>query len=156
MQMDLGCPSVPYEPEIYFVDEQGREPAAGMAHDDAGGVTVLALLRLARAFEKPTNWAAIEASEMLAKNLTLSQAGEALVTASPRQRIKWCWSRTGTLNDTGAFPWPHHPAFAAAAVWNASRWALLMVACSRSPSGGVTRCRGSTGLQASCGLELRS
>lgn len=100
--MDLGCPAVPYEPELYFVDEQGREPAAGMAHDADGGVTVLALLRLARPFEKATNWAAVEASEMLAKNLTLAEAGEALVSTSPRQRVKWCWSRSGTLNSTGA------------------------------------------------------
>eukprot|EP00892_Ulva_mutabilis_P000131 jgi/Ulvmu1/10118/UM006_0069.1 len=102
--MDLGCPAVPYEPELYFVNSHGAVPAAGMAHDGSGGVTVLALLRLARAFEKPTVWAAVEASEMLVKNLTLAEAGEALVSATPRRAVEWCWSRSGTINDTGSPP----------------------------------------------------
>lgn len=134
VQMDLGCPAVPYEPEVYFVDEQGAEPAAGMVHDGGGGVTVLALLRLAREFEKPTAWAAIEASEMLSKNLTLLEAGEALVAATPRHSVEWCWSRSGTFNSTGARPHSSGLATATAAALQAVKPAAVCAAraCCRS------------------------
>jgi hypothetical protein len=103
--MNLGCPGVAYEPDLYFVDALGRDPAAAataIGHDADCGVTVLALLRLERAFDRPVQWAVVTDDEFVQKNVTLQQAAASLVLTSSGVNIDWCWSRSGTFNNTGA------------------------------------------------------
>lgn len=113
VQMNLGCPGVPYTPELYFVNELGHDPQAAAAamtaadssasgHDADGGVGVLALLRLEREFDRSIQWAAIEASEFNEKNITLQQAAASLVLTDSGVVIDWCWSRNGTFKSHGA------------------------------------------------------
>lgn len=112
VQANLGCPGVPYTPELYFVNRQGQDPQAAATtamaadssasgHDADGGVGALALLRLDRAFGRSIQWAAVEASEFDEKNITLQQAAASLVLTDSGVNIEWCWSRNGTFNDQG-------------------------------------------------------
>jgi hypothetical protein len=112
VQSQLGCPGVPYTPELYFVNSLGQDPQAAAAaataadrsapgHDSDGGVGVLALLRLERDFDRPVHWAAVEASEFDEKGVTLQQAAASLVLADSDVLVDWCWSRRGTFNNKG-------------------------------------------------------
>ena len=113
MQTNLGCPGVPYTPELYFVNALGHDPQAAAAaniaagistsgHDADGGVGALALLRLEREFDRSIQWAAVEASEFDEKGVTLQQAAASLVLTDSGVSIDWCWSRNGTFSNTGA------------------------------------------------------
>lgn len=112
VQTNLGCPGVPYTPELYFVNSLGQDPQATAAaavaedsnasgHDADGGVGVLALLRLDREFDRSIQWAAVEASEFDEKGVTLQEAAASLVLTDSGVEIDWCWSRNGTFNSKG-------------------------------------------------------
>ena len=106
--MELGCPSLPYEPFIYFVNSQGLVPSEGMAFDVDNGVTVLAVLRAAPGFDftEPTQWAVVTDFEMQQKALSFSDLHDGLFQGDAKRaaflrRTSWCYLRTGTFDARG-------------------------------------------------------
>lgn len=109
MQMQLGCPSLPYLPHLYFVDQDGNVPAEGMAFDEDNGVTILAVLEAEAgfAFGEPVSWAVVTAAEVTSLGVSFSDlhnglfqgetALETFLTANPL-----CYLRQGEFSNAGA------------------------------------------------------
>ena len=106
--MELGCPALPYQPFVYFVDEAGQEPAEGMSFDAESGVTVLALLRAddSFVFSEPVQYAVVTDFELQQNNVTFSDLhnglfqGEQALTAF-MQLHSWCQLKTGSFSQSG-------------------------------------------------------
>jgi hypothetical protein len=100
VQVELGCPALPYRPYLYFVNETGYAPAEGMAFDRENGVTVMALLQADATynFTEPVQWAMVTDFEMQEKGATFSSLYEGLFKdgADKAQfQESWCFLKFG-------------------------------------------------------------
>jgi hypothetical protein len=107
--MELGCPALPYQPHVFFVNETGAIPRKGMDFDADGGVTILVVLEAypGYSFSEPIQWAAITDSEFRATNKTFSTLHNEFFTSgfttssTGTCKEAWCFVKTGTLNTPG-------------------------------------------------------
>jgi hypothetical protein len=107
--MELGCPALPYQPHVFFVNETGSIPRKGMHFDSEGGVTILVVLEAhaSYSFSEPVQWAAITDSEFQSKGKTFSSLQNeffmsSYTTATGICNEDWCFAKTGTFNTSGA------------------------------------------------------
>jgi hypothetical protein len=106
--MELGCPSLPYQSYLYFVNETGHTPAERMHFDKDNGVTVLAVLAAdpGFAFSEPVQWAVITDFELKERGLTYSQLHNGLFQGERAlsnflTTHNLCYLKRGQFENTG-------------------------------------------------------
>lgn len=107
MQMELGCPALPYRPYLYFINETGAVPSEGMAFDAEGGATVLAVLvaEPSYSFSEPVQWAMVTDMELQEKNKTFTDLHSGLFRGDTYREAfnvsEWCSLSTGEFSSSG-------------------------------------------------------